>query len=112
MLRTECLDPNPDPSLVLLLLQFRIQICLFGLPMWIDLGFDACALANGTPFVLVQVMLGIFVSGSGLHRQIWKHAARTGLCEAMPCVSSSDAFQFVRFSLLALFAYVLSLALC
>ena len=79
MLRTECLDPNPDPSLVLLLLQFRIQICLFGLPMWIDLGFDACALANGTPFVLVQVMLGI------------KHAARTGLCKATPFVSSSVA---------------------
>jgi len=82
MVRTapECLDPNPDPSLVLLLLQFRSAF--LASPSLVDRSISDSMLvhgANGTPFV--PVMLGIFVSGSCLHRQIWKHAARAGLCK-------------------------------
>jgi hypothetical protein len=60
---------------------FAVQICLFGLPIPCGSISDSMLVhcANGTPFV--PVMLGIFVSGSCLHRQIWKHAARAGLCK-------------------------------
>ena len=64
---TGCLDPNPDRScFVILLLQFRSALCPH-----VDLGFDRSA--SAPPFV--QVLLGVFVSGSGLHRQIWKYVA-------------------------------------
>jgi len=51
---------------VILLLQFRSAFCPH-----VDLGFDRSA--SAPPFV--QVLLGVFVSGSGLHRQIWKYVA-------------------------------------
>ena len=50
----------------ILLLQFRSAFCPH-----VDLGFDRSA--SAPPFV--QVLLGVFVSGSGLHRQIWKYVA-------------------------------------
>ena len=66
----------------ILLLQFRSAFCLSlkkkdlpSAPMHVDLGFDRSA--SATPFV--QVLLGVFVSGSGLHRQIWKYVPRTSL---------------------------------
>ena len=110
MVRTECLDPNPDPSMVILLLQFRSAF--LATPCGSISDSMLVHWANGNPVCASHALAFSSPAQACTGRFGSMHAARTGLCEAMPCVSSSDAFQFVRFSLLALFAYLLSLALC